>query len=79
MEHDINPDVEVMQLIEDIDDAVDNAIENFLTNFAERQMNDYIDANGATEEAILQFSDLENEIMRRALVVIRTRWERAGN
>ncbi len=53
MEHDINLDVEVTQLVENIDDVVDNAIEEFLTNFAERQMNDFVNDNGATEEAIL--------------------------
>ena len=79
MKHDINLDVEVTQLVENIDDAVNEAVEEFLANFAERQMNDFMTANGATEETAMAFQKLENEIMRRALRVIRTRWERSGN
>lgn len=79
MEHDINLDVEVTDLVEKLDDTIDEAVENFLCNFAERQMGDFMTANGATRKTSMAFQDIENEIMRRALRVIRSRWERSGN
>ena len=79
MEHDINIDVEVTDLVETLDDIIDEAVENFLCNFAERQMSDFMSTNGATRKASMAFQDIENEIMRRALGVIRSRWERSGN
>ena len=79
MEHDINIDVEVTDLVETLDDIIDEAVENFLCNFAERQMSDFMSTNGATRKASMAFQDIENEIMRRALRVIRSRWERSGN
>ena len=79
MEHDINLDVEVADLVEILDDTIDETVENFLCNFAERQMNDFMTAHGATRKASMAFQDIENEIQRRALRVIRSRWERSGN
>ena len=79
MEHDINIDVEVADLVEVLDDTIDETVENFLCNFVERQMSDFMTAHGATRRASMAFQDIENEIMRRALRVIRSRWERSGN
>jgi ferritin len=79
MEHEINIDVEVTDLVETLDDTIDEAVENFLCNFAERQMSDFMTANGATRRTSMAFQDIENEIMRRAFRIIRTRWERSGN
>ena len=79
MEHDINIDVEVTDLVEALDDTIDEAVENFLCNFAERQMGDFMSTNGATRRASMAFQDIENEIMRRAFRVIRARWEKSGN
>ena len=79
MEHEINIDVEVTDLVETLDDIIDESVENFLCNFAERQMSDFMTANGATRKASMAFQDIENEIMRRAFRIIRARWERSGN
>jgi len=76
---DINIDVEVADLVEILDDTIDDTVENFLAGFAERQMNDFMSAHGATRKTAMAFQDIENEIMRRALRVIRSRWERHGN
>ena len=76
---DINKDYEVMTLVEALDDAIENTTESFLANFAERQMSDWMSEYGATEEASKSFSELEEEILQRALRVIRTRWEKSGN
>ncbi len=76
---DINKDYEVITLVEALDDAIENTTESFLANFAERQMSDWMSEYGATEEASKRFSELEKEILQRALRVIRTRWEQAGN
>lgn len=76
---DINLDVEVTQLVELIDDTVNDTVEDFLTSFAERQYGDWVNEHGITEDASKRFSELEAEILRRALRVIRTRWERSGN
>lgn len=79
MEHDINLDVEVNELVECIDDHVDSAVEDFMVRFAERQYGDWVNTHGVTAASAGAFSDLEDEILRRALRVIRTRWERSGN
>ena len=76
---DINLDVEVADLVEILDDTIDGAVENFLCNFAERHMGDFMTINGATRRASMAFQDIENEIQRRALRIIRSRWERSGN
>jgi len=76
---DINKDYEVMTLVEVLDDAIEDTTESFLANFAERQMSDWMSEYGATEEASKRFSELEEEILQRALRVIRTRWKQAGN
>ena len=76
---DINIDVEVADLVEILDDTIDETVEDFLCGFAERQMNDFMAAHGATRRASMAFQDIENEIMRRALRIIRSRWERSGN
>lgn len=76
---DINIDVEVADLVEALDDTLSDAQEEFEINFKERQMNDWVSAYGLTEESISRFDAIQNEILRRALVVIRTRWERSGN
>ena len=75
----INTDYEVVTLVEALDDAIENASESFLINFAERHMSDWMGEGGATQEASKSFSELEKEILQRALRVIRTRWEQAGN
>jgi len=76
---DINIDVEVADLVEALDDALSDAQEEFEINFKERQMNDWVSAHGLTEESTSRFDAIQNEILRRALVVIRTRWERSGH
>ena len=78
-EHNINLDVEVADLIEKLDDALSDVQEEFEINFAERQFNDFVGHNGVTESATEAFNSIQSEILRRALVVIRTRWERSGN
>ena len=75
----MNIDVEVTQAVSELDDALEAATEEFLVGFAERHMSDWMSTHGATEKAVESFSELESEILRKALVVIRTRWERSGN
>jgi len=76
---DINIDVEVVNLIEKLDDAFNDAQEEFEISFTERQYSDFLTAHGATESATREFNKIQEEILRRALVAIRTRWERSGN
>ena len=79
MEHDINIDYEVTLLVDCIDDHIDSAVEDYMMNFTERQYGDWVNTHGVTESSAKAFSDLESEIMQRALRVIRTRWEQSGN
>lgn len=76
---DINLDVEVNDMVEQLDDVINDAVESFLASFAERQYGDWVNTHGITEESSKRFTELEAEILRRALRVIRTRWERSGN
>jgi hypothetical protein len=76
---DINLDVEVNDLVEQLDDAISDAEENFAVSFAERQYGDWVNAHGLTQSSAEEFERIQNEILRRACVVIRTRWERSGH
>ena len=78
-EHDINLDVEVADLIMDLEEAFSQIQCDFMENFGSRQNSDWITRNGSSKESLQALSDIEAEILRRALVVIRTRWERSGN
>lgn len=78
MKHEINMDVEVADFVERLDDAISDATEDLLESFASRHMSDFMSANGATEETSKAFSNLEKELLKRSLQVIRTRWERNG-
>jgi hypothetical protein len=79
MKHSINIDVEVADLVEKFDDAFNDAQSEFEMNFTERQYSDFLGENGLTQSAAEAFDAIQNEILRRACVVIRTRWERNGH
>lgn len=78
MKHEVNMDVEVADFVERLEDVISDATEDLLESFASRHMSDFMSANGATEETSKAFSDLEGELLKRSLRVIRTRWERNG-
>ena len=78
-EHDINLDVEVADLIMDLEEAFSQIQCDFMEGFGSRQNSDWITKNGSSKESLQALSDIEAEILRRALRVIRTRWERSGN
>jgi len=78
MKHEINMDVEIADFVERLDDAISDATENLLESFASRHMSDFMSANGVTEETSKAFNNLEVELLKRSLRVIRTRWERNG-
>jgi len=65
---------EAKDLVEALDDAFDEAVENFFVGFAERQYNDWLSSGGSEYE----FSNVEDECLRRALEKITNRWKEAG-
>jgi len=75
----MNMDVEVVDFVERLEDVIGDATEDLLESFASRHMSDFMSTHGATEETSKAFSDLEQELLKRSLRVIRTRWEASGN
>ena len=65
---------EAKELVEALDDAFDETVENFFVGFAERQYNDWINSGGTKEE----FSNVEDELLRRALEKLTNRWKEKG-
>jgi len=76
---DINIDVEARDLAELMEDAMSDAQHEFEINFQERQMSDWVGVYGLTEEATQRFDAIQNEILRKACVLVRTRLERNGH
>jgi len=76
---DINIDVEARDLAELFEDALSDVQENFEVNFKERQMSDWVGAYGLTAESTQRFDEVQNEILRKACVLVRSRWERNGH
>jgi len=76
---DINIDVEARDLSELMEDAFSDIQEEFEINFKERQMSDWVNAYGLTEESTQRFDAVQNEILRKACVLVRTRLERNGH
>jgi len=72
---DINMDHEVNKLVESLDDAFEEVVEDVFASFAERQYSDWIGKYGMTATSSQEFSNMEDEILRRALEVMILRWK----
>jgi intein/homing endonuclease len=70
---------EVKDLVEALDDVFEEKIEDLLEiGFDDRQHNDWLSENGDTETSRAEYSNMKDEILRRTLEELTTRWRNSS-